>query len=225
MGDNKLSSDNKLSTDKGYIYIRNNFAYEFDNVYKLGKTSKIYKRDEQYKTGEYRHGNYVLVIEIPLKYMNIIDKTLTNTFKDFNTRCDGGIEFYKQSIKEEVIKYFETKLYHIKYKILSEEEIKKIENYNRRKILTMEIKRILKKRLRINYTEVIKRLKQKNMENTLIDINKAIDNKPKPREIQKYIIEIIVKYLEQNDIGKLILPCGIGKTLILYICNTKIIKY
>ena len=43
MGDNK-------SSDKGYIYIRNNFAYEFDNVFKLGKTSKIHKRDEQYKT-------------------------------------------------------------------------------------------------------------------------------------------------------------------------------
>lgn len=38
----------------GYIYVRNNSSYEKDNVRKLGKTTNLAERDNQYVTGEYR---------------------------------------------------------------------------------------------------------------------------------------------------------------------------
>lgn len=44
--------------------------------------------------------------------------------------------------------------------------------------------------------------------------NKSIENKYVPRDEQKIIIDKIVKHLRNNEKGILIIPCGVGKTLI-----------
>lgn len=44
--------------------------------------------------------------------------------------------------------------------------------------------------------------------------NKSIENKYVPRDYQKIIIDKTVKHLRNNEKGILIIPCGVGKTLI-----------
>jgi hypothetical protein len=48
----------------GYIYVRNHYAYEIYNAYKLGRTSNYISRDFVYASGEIKRGSYKMIIKV-----------------------------------------------------------------------------------------------------------------------------------------------------------------
>ena len=176
----------KSINNYGYIYIRNHDSYE--NCCKLGKTNNIPERDNQYSTGEIRRGRFDDVYELPNEKLTIIERLLQNEFKELNIYYDAGTEFYDKKIIEMIEPYF-IKV-GIKYRKLSITDINSL-------IRTYRIKQIFKK---INKKSLIKFL-------TKI-------NNYEPRKDQSIIIEKSIEYFQKADKGLLILPCGVGKTLI-----------
>ena len=69
----------------------------------------MWKRDNQYATGEIKRGNFELIIMISLKELNNVKLMLQKYFNDLglHVQIDGGIEFYKREIKKEIIPYLE----------------------------------------------------------------------------------------------------------------------
>lgn len=108
--------------NNGYIYIR--FFHNYPSVCKMGKTENIVNRDNVYATGEFKRGVYKLVIEIEANQTfddSKIEKILQNNFKKYHSKLDGGNEFYKIEIVNEIVDYLnETSL---KFKVLSNNEI------------------------------------------------------------------------------------------------------
>ena len=105
----------------GYIYIRNHWSYFRKKCVKLGKTSNLLYHDNNYKTGEPEKGWYELVFEMNISKIDIIEKVLSNYFKSYNLKCNGGREFYNIKIMDEIIPYI-SKL-NISFKILSNFDI------------------------------------------------------------------------------------------------------
>jgi superfamily II DNA or RNA helicase len=192
----------------GYIYIRNHCSYNIHNAYKLGKTNNIYERDSQYATGEIQRGFFELVLEVPIKLVNIIENMLKHNFKKYNIRLNGGTEFFNKKIIDKIEHYLSN--LNIKYKKLSPDDIKQLLVYNK-------IRNIFKK---INYKS-LKLLLNNNKPSSTPIYNQ--------RPYQTGIIKKSIEYFKLNDKGLLILMCGIGKTLIsLWItlklkCNTILI--
>ena len=170
----------------GYIYIRNHDSYE--NCCKLGKTNNIPERDNQYSTGELKRGKFDNVYEVPNEKLTIIERLLQYEFKEFNIYYDAGTEFYDKKIIEIIEPYF-IKI-GIKYRKLSISDINSL-------IRSYRIRQIFKK------------INKKSLINFLTKINNY-----KPRKDQSIIIEKSVEYFQKADKGLLILPCGVGKTLI-----------
>lgn len=165
----------------GYIYIRTNEYWDVYNVFKLGKTLSIPDREQTYITSEIKRGSYIMVFEIDECILDEVEKQLQIYFNklDLNIKFNGGIEFYKKEIINNIIPYFDEN--NIKYKLLSREEIdgliRKIRVYN----------------------------DDENVENNKIY---------KPRDYQEIIINKSKEYFQRNEKGLLIIPCGVGKTLI-----------
>jgi superfamily II DNA or RNA helicase len=113
----------------GYIYIRNHCSYNIHNAYKLGKTNNIYERDSQYATGEIQRGFFELVLEVPIKLVNIIENMLKHNFKKYNIRLNGGTEFFNKKIIDKIEHYLSN--LNIKYKKLSPDDIKQLLVYNK----------------------------------------------------------------------------------------------
>jgi len=117
-----------------YIYIRSDITNNSDNVCKLGQTENIANRDATYKTGEYTKGKFLLVIQIIDNLFThiIVEILLQKQFSQFHKKKDGGNEFYKLDIIQEIIPFLERE--NIKHKVLSEEEINKLlAEYNKQK--------------------------------------------------------------------------------------------
>ena len=168
----------------GYIYIRTNEYWDLYDAYKLGKSSNILDRENNYITSEIRRGKYIMVIELNIDIMDIIEERLQQYFNKlgYHIKFNAGIEFYKKEIIKNIIPYLtENKINH---KILSESEI---EN--------------LIRKTRITGTT----------NNTHISLKTSIY---KPYELQQIIIDKAYNYFQENDKGLLILTCGVGKTLI-----------
>ena len=177
--------------NKGYIYIRQHESFKIHNICKLGETSNIPDRETTYVTGEYLKGEFTHVFEIINITSKFTEKILKNNLSLFHKKENGGTEFYDIKIIDKIENIFNC--YNIKYKKLSLQEIKNLTRVNR-------LKEIFKK---IDKNELIKIL-------TTIH----------PRKDQIEIINKSINYFSSNDNGILVLPCGIGKTLIaLWICQ------
>lgn len=179
----------------GYIYIRQNEYWDLYHAFKLGKTTSIPDREQTYITSEIKRGNYIIIIEIDLIILDDIEKQLQIYFNKLklSVKFNAGTEFYKKEIIDFIIPYFDNN--NIEYKILSENEINKL------------IRKI------------------KNNDNITIDLNmKNIEEKFEnvklnndiyiPRNYQEIIIRKSCEYFKLNEKGLLIIPCGVGKTLI-----------
>ena len=183
----------------GYIYIRTNEYWDLYDSFKLGKTLTIPDREQTYITSEIKRGTYVMIIEIDLIILDNIEKQLQIYFNELNLhiKFNAGIEFYKKEIINFIIPYFDTN--NIKYKILSKDEIdsliRKIRIYDNSDNNTSDDESIE------NINEQIKNIK----------LNNEIYN---PRDYQEIIINKSYEYFKINEKGLLIIPCGVGKTLI-----------
>jgi predicted helicase len=157
----------------------------------LGITQNISNRETTYITGEIRRGEFSYVFEVPLDQMSRAELWLRYDFKSFNVYIDGGTEFYKKSIIPLIITQLKKR--NIEARQLSREEI---ENIKRKEYIKKNMRRLIKTSL-----------------NVIVDLaNKTLEMKPNPQ--QEYILKIIIKFFEENNIGKLIWACGLGKALL-----------
>lgn len=176
---------------KGYIYIRFHESYEKYNAFKLGKAENIPDRENGYITSEIKRGYFKFVYEIEYKYpIELLERLLQLEFNKYNIRIDGGKEFFHQDMIPLLEPYFIKNK--IKYTLLKKDDI---ENLFR------------KKRVRNNF---------KRSKYALIHYLRTHSKKTfyKPRDYQNTIIHNAVEYYKTNNKGLLVLPCGVGKTLI-----------
>jgi superfamily II DNA or RNA helicase len=194
-----------MNSNKGYIYLRNHLSY--DNACKMGKANNIPERDTQYATGEIKRGYFEAVFEV--EKVGIVERLLQYEFRELNIRYDAGTEFYNKKIIELIEPYLIT-LGGIKYKKLSEQEIKELTRCNRVKNTFRKINHSLIHALKCN---------SKTTRRLTIDEDTVIVKKKKivsytPRNDQIAIIEKSQEYFQNHDKGLLVLMCGVGKTLI-----------
>lgn len=168
----------------GYIYIRTNEYWDLYDAYKLGKSSNILDRENNYITSEIRRGKYIMVIELNIDIMDIVEERLQQYFNKlgYHIKFNAGTEFYKKEIIKNIIPYLtENKINH---KVLSDSEIENL----------------------IRKTRIIE-----TGNNTYISLKTSTY---KPYELQQIIIDKACNYFQENNKGLLIIPCGVGKTLI-----------
>jgi hypothetical protein len=110
-----------MNQDNGYIYFRSHQSFDEFDVYKIGNTNDIHKRDTQYVRDELVRGNFVTVFEVPIKKMKIIDRLIKNEFSELHLIFDGGTEFYKKKIITSIEPYLST--LNVQFKELTKEEI------------------------------------------------------------------------------------------------------
>jgi predicted helicase len=103
-----------------YIYIRNHPSYDQYNVYKLGKTQDIIKRNDTYITGEFIEGNFILVIKVNTN--DKVEDILQDNFIELNIRNTGGIEFYDRIIETLILPYLDS--IGVIYEIITDEMLK-----------------------------------------------------------------------------------------------------
>lgn len=194
--------------EKGYIYIRSNKYWSSDGVYKFGKTKNIIDRETSYITTETKRGFYVSVIEVDL---NILDKLELRLMKYFYSLGlyfydGGGVEFFKKDIIKYIYPYLDK--HKIKYRILSNEEINE---------LTRTI------RIYNRFDDILDTSSDSDNNTSDEDenINSDLDNEAvnnivnyKPRKYQTEIINKSYDYYKNNNKGLLVIPCGVGKTLL-----------
>jgi superfamily II DNA or RNA helicase len=183
-----------FNSTKGYIYTRNHASYEVYDACKLGKAHNIPERDTQYATGEITRGHFEEVFEVPITQMGIIERLLQNEFSELHIKYDAGTEFYNKQIINLIEPYLIT--LGIKYKKLSKQEISNLVRCNR-------VRQTMKK---IKTKALIQILKSKKT-------NKQIATYTQ-RDYQEIIIKKSYEYFQINEKGLLIIPCGVGKTLI-----------
>ncbi len=185
----------------GYIYVRNHQSYDVFNACKLGKASNIPERDSVYTTGEIKRGYFYPVYEVPRKQMGLIENFLKSKFNKFNIKIDAGTEFFNK----EIIELIESHLIElkIKYSKLSREEIDNLircyrikKNFYKKNFYNINFNKI-------NKLKLIKALKARGNFNSYI-----------PRNDQLIIIEKGINHYKNNEKGLLVVPCGVGKTII-----------
>jgi predicted helicase len=173
-------------TDKCYIYYRDNLWFKTQGVYKIGITTSIKDRNNSYITGEIIRGKFIKILELNINAnkLKLLDKVIKSKFKHLNVYIDGGTEFYKRDEIYNEIEQFLIKI-DIKFKIIDESELNRL---NR------------KSKVVNNYKKLILKLNSKT---------KIIPNKQ-----QKDVLVNIKDFYVNNDIGKILWSCGIGKTLL-----------
>ena len=188
----------------GYIYIRTNEYWDLYDAFKLGKTLSIPDREQTYITSEIKRGTYVMIIEIDLIILDNVEKQLQIYFNKLNLhiKFNAGIEFYKKEIINFIIPYFDKN--NIKYKILSKDEIDGLI----RKLRIYDNNDNNDNNDNTSDNESVEYIEKQN-EN--IELNNKIYN---PRDYQEIIINKSFEYFQINKKGLLIIPCGVGKTLI-----------
>ena len=190
---------------KGVIYLRDNQWFRIENVIKLGIASSAKDRENGgYVTGEVIRGQYTLVIEIPHEQMRPIEKLLQFEFKSFHDYRGGGKEFYKRCISHMIEPVLQS--LNIEYKVLSKHEIDSLERCER---ITPPMQQIISK---INISDFIRRLKERRqlLEERQIQEHQIITPNPQ----QQHVLNGIAEYYRENNIGKIIWACGLGKALL-----------
>jgi len=170
-----------MTSNNGYIYIRQHIYYENDKICKLGKSKNIPDRDNAYATGEYKRGKFGLVIEILNNQTSddtYVEILLQQHFKNYHSKIDGGSEFYQNKIIDEIVPFLSSTF--IKFKVLTEEEINNLIHQER-----------------------IKKLKEEEINNVIT-----------PYEEQQKVLDKIEDFYTNNNIGKIIWACGLGKALL-----------
>jgi predicted helicase len=175
----------------------------------MGKANNIPERDSQYATGEVNRGYFDAVFEVSLEKVGIVERLLQYEFRELNIKYDAGTEFYNKKIITLIEPYLITR--GIKYKKLSKEEISNLVRCNR-------VRKIMNK---INIRSLIDVLKSKRTNRQIINGGSEIENEIElnneiynPRGYQEMIIKKSCEYFQINGKGLLIIPCGVGKTLI-----------
>ena len=193
----------------GYIYVRTNEYWDMYDAYKLGKTSSIPDREQTYITSEIKKGFYVMVIELNLSILDNIEKQLQLYFNslNFHIKFNGGMEYYNKQIINYIIPYLHKN--NVSHKILSNEEINNL------------IKKIRDDNYYENdYENDYHKCNNKdNSDNDIQNITNMIENTHIsdhfiPRDYQNDIINKSIEYFKNNNKGLLVIPCGVGKTLI-----------
>lgn len=105
----------------GYIYIRCHPAYDMHNACLLSKTTNMTERDYELVSNEFKRGHYNMIIEVPIKKLNIISQLLQYEFSEYNIYLGGGTEFYDKQIMNMIEPYLIDK--NIPYRKLSSTEI------------------------------------------------------------------------------------------------------
>lgn len=196
---------------KGSIYLRDNPWYKMENVIKLGIASFAKDRSNTYITGEVERGEYICVIEIPINKMRVLDNILKCYFKKYNIYKGGGTEFYNRCIID-LIEHYIQKL-NIEYKILTKEEISLMNRCERfRNIPNLhKVKKIFNLLTIKKVSEYYKNKKTARELNTLF-ISQS--NEILPNLHQQHILNIIDEFFINNNIGKIVWACGLGKALL-----------
>lgn len=185
-----------MNSKKSFVYVRENKWYKNEKVVKVGVTSFLKDRENTYITGEYEKGNYILVIEVPTNKINLIDRLTKSYFKKYNIYNGGGTEFYKNNIVEKIHEYL-LKI-NIDCKVLTEDEIEKLDRKERLNFLVNHLKKTN-----------LKYLIQKFNRNT-----KNIYGKIIPHKHQNEVLNKISDYYVKNNKGKINWACGLGKALL-----------
>lgn len=181
-------------TNYGYIYIRDHESYQKHDAYKLGKTNNIIDRVAVYITSEIVPGKLIFVMEIHDDKLDMVEKMLQKYFKyeGLHIYMGGGTEYFRTKIIDMIVPYMERAM--IKYKVLTMDEIEKLERLSRLS----------------NFIETLKKTKFIKYVKIFVKKIKLI----KPHAHQQHVLNIIKQYYEQNDIGKILWGCGLGKALL-----------
>jgi superfamily II DNA or RNA helicase len=176
-----------------YVYARTNHN---KTVTKIGITDCLGARDNVYATSEFVREKFVVVfkVENAIKAKQI-EKNILFKFNKFKAYGGGGKEFYRVEILQDksFMEYIE------KYENLSDEEISEtLKIYkNRQNLIKIESANIV-------LIKGIRKFKMK-MENICGII---------PNIQQKEVLDKIIDFYKENDIGKLNWACGLGKALL-----------
>jgi len=181
--------------DKSYIYIRDNDWFKQSDVYKVGITTSIIDRGNTYITGELYRGVYVKIYELNInkRQLLFIDKLIKDEFKHLNIHYNGGLEFYKRIIINEIEPFFIEN--NIKFISKTEDELTRINRDNNKDIIN-------------NYLKFVKNIlllqKEKKEKEIIL------------RDYQITAIDYIEKELIKNNKIYLCLATGAGKTQIAF---------
>lgn len=171
--------------ETGYIYVRCHSAYDADNACKLGKTTNIPDRDNQYATSEVRRGHFVAVYKLidgSSATLAFVEKYLQTEFTQYNVHYNGGHEFYDKSIIPQIAEQLTS--IGVDYIQMTQDEIANcIRKHRERKY---------------------------SIENMYYQSNPQFT----PRDYQRTIIGKSFIHFQRHSKGTLVLVCGIGKTLI-----------
>ena len=113
----------------GYVYLRDNEWYIIKKLIKCGISFFTKDRENGYITGEPIKGEYINIIEIPLKYnLHDVDKEIKLHFKKLHIYLGGGTEFYSRDIINLLPEYLQS---NYEGRNLSKIEINEIERKER----------------------------------------------------------------------------------------------
>lgn len=171
---------------KGYIYLRDNNWYKENDVIKMGMTISIKDRQNGYITSEIKRGKFIKIIEINninQNQLKLIDNLLKDNFKELNVKYDASTELYKRDIEDKLEEFFIKR--RIPYLIVNESDLKRL---NRNKSLIYN--------------------RYNNLINKLLYLSLII-----PKDYQLDVLNKIEEFYNENDIGKLLWFCGLGKSI------------
>lgn len=187
-----------------YIYLRDNEWFQMKSLIKLGVTSYLINRESGYKTSEPVLGEYIQVYQIPKTLEKWVDKKLKQYFKPQNIilynrhNAPGGSEYYTRDIIDTLNTALRS--LNVKYKRLTFDEIVNQERkeYFKEKVdKNLHFQHFVK-----NPMGFIKKLRQRRRKRF------------SPRPHQQSVLDTIQDFYQDNDIGKIIWACGLGKALL-----------
>lgn len=226
-----------MNDNYGYIYIRTHSAYDVHNAVKLGKTMNIPDRDSQYATGEVVRGQFNFVVEMPRDVLHRTELLLQRNLHAYHIQNTGGTEFYNNCILENNAQMVRDALtaHGVSYRMLDDAEVatllRKYRVHNTiRKLnaLRNEFVNALKRhyrhrlvmrqvveRARVNVQVV--RLKRVRRIRSVFKTNNRLSTFT-PRPDQEEIITQMVSHFRECAKGVLVIPCGVGKTMMSLWC-------
>lgn len=225
------------------IYIRENEYWNLYGVFKVGKTINILDRESTYITSEIKKGTYKMVIGINLDILDDVEKLIQKRFKSLNVKIDAGTEFYKKEIINLIIPYLDEIGIYYKVLTCEEieqlvrtpqENIK--QSYDSSDLEPEDLLPDLEPEDQTGEPDDLTTDNLNNVEPSTADLSiddlldrlkLTADLKPEdsindnltcntlvPRQYQTEIINTAINYFQDHDKGLLVIPCGVGKTLI-----------
>lgn len=199
-----------------YLYIRVLYLItEIDKVVKIGITDNFIERESTYKTGEYIPGYFSHLYKINYNgKRKHFDKKLKELTKKYNKICynkfniKGGNEFYDIELIDKLQDYLKQikKIY--KYELLDIDEINEINMRERdNNSYSSESDSDTESESSDSYSS--DSYSSESYSSESYSYNDSII----PLQHQQEVLDKIKDYYENNDNGKLIWACGLGKSL------------